>query len=299
MTILPMFPEHDSESDDTPLPLLVAKKWDFPLAFHIVDDKYFYAIQDWVRGLTETEDIRLLWGQFKKQEHWNQMLISNQRLPYRASDGKVYQRDYTIDENLYTIAQYLRVTRARPVLNEIRQFLSKAGVFVDEVRLDPTRVLTSGAISPDQAIDAGIEMYRAQGKSDAWIQMRVESKIKRDTFVKALGHAIAEVLNRRHYAIATNDIYTGLWQRTAAKLKQELLVSKNGSLRDRQPTMALYFQGIAEEACADKLDQRQELSWNEARDIIKTVSSMVGRYAKEMSEYLGKDLATGRPLLPS
>jgi hypothetical protein len=299
MTILPMFPEHDSGSDDTPLPLLVAKKWDFPLAFHIVDGNYYYAIQDWVRGILGEEDIRKLWNYFKKQKTWEQMSSSTRRLTYRASDGKTYQREYAIDGDLYLIAQYLRVTRARPVLHEIRQFLAKAGVFVDEVRLDPTRVLTSGAISPDQAIDAGIEMYRAQGKSDAWIQMRVESKMKRDTFVRALGQAIAEVLNRRHYAIATNDIYLGLRQRTAAKLKQELLVSKNGSLRDRQPTMALYFQGIAEEASADKLGQRQELSWVEARDIIKTVSSMVGRYAKEMSEYLGKDLATGRPLLPS
>ena len=44
MTNLPMFPEHDSGNDDTPLPLLVAKKWDFPLAYHIVEGKYFYAI---------------------------------------------------------------------------------------------------------------------------------------------------------------------------------------------------------------------------------------------------------------
>ena len=40
MTNLPMFPEHDSGNDDTPLPLLIAKKWGFPLAYHIVDGKY-------------------------------------------------------------------------------------------------------------------------------------------------------------------------------------------------------------------------------------------------------------------
>ena len=40
MTNLPMFLEHDSGNDDTPLPLLIAKKWGFPLAYHIVDGKY-------------------------------------------------------------------------------------------------------------------------------------------------------------------------------------------------------------------------------------------------------------------
>ena len=62
MTILPMFPEHDSGNDDTPLPLLVAKKWDFPLAFHVVEGQYYYAVQDWVRGLFGEEDIRHIWA---------------------------------------------------------------------------------------------------------------------------------------------------------------------------------------------------------------------------------------------
>ncbi|NJR12452.1 hypothetical protein HC776_00740 [bacterium] len=165
------------------------------------------------------------------------------------------------------------------------------------MRLDPKTVLVSGAITPDQALDAVIQMYRDQGKSDEWIQMRLQSKIKRDEFVKALGAAVQDFINHRHYAIATNDIYVGLWGRTAGHLKQELSVSKSGSLRDKQPMMALYFQGIAEEAAADKLGSRQDLTWHEARDIIKTVAGMVGRYANEMSVYLGKDLATGRPLL--
>jgi len=34
MTTLPLFPETQLSDDHTPLPLLVAKKWGFPLAFH-------------------------------------------------------------------------------------------------------------------------------------------------------------------------------------------------------------------------------------------------------------------------
>jgi hypothetical protein len=167
------------------------------------------------------------------------------------------------------------------------------------VRIDPTKVLTSGAIDPDQALDAVIEMYRARGKSDAWIEMRLQSKIKRERFIKALGQAIAEVLNRTHYALATNDIYKGLWKRTANQLKQELLVPKNGSLRDEQPLLALYYQGIAEEISAQKLGQREELLWNEGRAIIKDVAAFIGQQAQATSDYLKQDIATGRPLLTS
>lgn len=70
------------------------------------------------------------------------------------------------------------------------------------------------------------------------------------------------------------------------------------NLRDHQPTIALYYQGIVEEVCAQKLGEREELWWEEAREIIQTVATIIGRQAKETSELLQKDLVTGKPLLP-
>jgi hypothetical protein len=306
MTILPMVPEHDSGSDDTPLPLLVAKKWDFPLAYHIVNGKYMYAIQDWMRGLLGEEDIRKIWNKFKAQKTWDQMSTTSRRLPYRASDGKTYPREFAPGENLYLIAQYLRVTRARPVLHEIRQFLAKAGVFVDEMRRDENLIVISSGMSADQMLDATAraaevtrKAYRKQGKSERWIDMRLQGKMRRDQFVTALGMAIAETLKRHHYATATDDIYKGLWKRTAAHLKKELALPKGASLRDHQPMLALYYQGIAEEISAEKLGQQEELLWIEAREIIKDVAAFIGNQAQATSQYIQKDLATGRPLLIS
>lgn len=265
MTNLPMFPEHSSESDDTPLPLLVAKKWGFPLAFYIVAGTYMYAIQDWVRGLTGEEDIRHVWAKFKKQNPLSETLTSSQRLPYKATDGKTYPREFSTDKGLYLAAQYLRVTRARPVLNEIRQFLAKAGVFVDEMRRDDNLVVISSNMSPEQMLDATgraalltRNAYRAQGKSEKWIDMRLQGKIRREQFTTALGIAIAETLKRHHYATATDDIYAGLWGRTAAHLKKELTLTSKDSLRDHQPILALYYQAIAEEISAQKIGSARE-----------------------------------------
>jgi hypothetical protein len=304
VTTLPLFSEHEAQGDDTPLPLLVAKKWNFPLAFHIVEGKYMYAIQDWVRGLVGEDDIRHLWSKFKRENPSIETLSSRSRLPYKATDGKIYQRDYVNDAGLYLIAQHLRVTRARPVLNEIREFLAKAGVFIDDMRRDEDLIVISSKMSADQMLDATgkaalltRKAYRAQGKSEKWIDMRLLSKVRREQFTAALGLAISEVLKRKHYATATDDIYKGLWGRTAAYLKKELALPKGSSLRDHQTIYALHFQGLAEEACADKLGERNSLSWIEAREIIKFVAAMIGRYTKEMSEFLGKDLATGYPLL--
>src|SRR5262245_578353 len=116
-TVSNVIPEADDSS--LPLPLIVAQKWSFPLAHHETDEGYFYAVQDWIRGLAGDTNIKFIWAQAKKQR-----LISNQPLPYVASDGKTYQRDFTNDKGLYLIAQYLRVTKARPVLDEIKRFLA-------------------------------------------------------------------------------------------------------------------------------------------------------------------------------
>jgi hypothetical protein len=293
MTSMSLFPESSSTSDDTPLPLIVAKRWNFPLAYHETENGNYYAIQDWIRGLTGESDTRKVWTYFKKQAAWIQMSSSTRRLPYKGSDGKTYKRDHTTDQGLYLIAQYLRIKQDRPMLDEVRRFLAAAGAFVDEVRRDPDK-LAEGMGNPDKLLDAFIEYHRKRGKDDRWIQMRIDSKIKRNQFTTALTEFVREALTPRHYATATDDVYKGLWGRPAATLKKELGVV---ILRDHQPVLALYYQGIVEEVCAQKLGERDELWWEEAREIIKKVASIIGRQAKETGELLGQDLATGKPLL--
>jgi len=298
MTQLPLIPKMPVDDDNTPLPLIVAKRWNFPLAHHQTDEGTYYAIQDWMRGLTGESDTRKIWGYFKKQDVWKHMSSSTRRMSYVTTNTSTQQRDYTTDKGLYLIAQYLRITEARPVLDEIRRFLAAAGAFVDEVRRDPDK-LTFNVKDPDMLLNAFIDYHRKRGKDDRWILARMEGTIKRNRFTAALSEFVSEVLTPRHYATATDDVYRGLWGHTAAKLKEELKLSGNANLRDNQPILALHYQGIVEEVCAQKLGQREELWWDEARDIIQKVAAIIGRQAKETSELLQQDLATGKPLLPS
>jgi hypothetical protein len=76
-------------------------------------------------------------------------------------------------------------------------------------------------------------------------------------------------------------------------------LGKKASLRDNQPRLALHYQGIAEEVAAHRLGNRSELTWDEAREIVKAVAAFIGKQAKETSEWMGMDIATGNPLLPA
>lgn len=168
-------------------------------------------------------------------------------------------------------------------------------MIIDVIRREEITIIGD----PDAALDAVIQRYRELGRDDRWIQARLEGKIKCSQFTAALNAAVAEMLTRRHYALATDDIYVGLWKRTAAQLKHELGLPENASLRDHPPRLALHYQGSAEEVSAQKLGDRAELTWDEARCIIKTVAAFIGQQAQATGELLNMDIATGKRLLPS
>src|SRR5260221_5804986 len=157
-----------SPDDKRPLPEIAAARCGFPLAFHDLDDERYYAVQDWIRGVAKTTDASNFWNSLKRR--FRKIGIETSTLciglPYRATDGKTYKRDFAQAEFLYQVTQ--RMEADTGLRNDVLEFLAKSGVAIDEMRLDP-----------EQAIDAAIEAYRRQGKSDAWIHTRLQSKCQR------------------------------------------------------------------------------------------------------------------------
>jgi hypothetical protein len=152
-TQLSLFDAHQQNAH--PLPLLVARDWNFPLACHETNTGTMYAVQDWIAGLASCEKT-------KAAELWRKMEIqtgnSITSLPYTASDGKTYQRPFTDAEGLYQIAQHMRSTKKRPILSEIKEYLAKSGVFVDRQRLDP-----------EIGVNIALTRYQKQGKPDTLV----------------------------------------------------------------------------------------------------------------------------------
>lgn len=284
-------------ADERPLPLIVAEKWDFKLDYVHEEGVYWFAINDWLMGILSVDSrTATKLSEANQRRLGEQLSFSKRQFTYKSANDKKYMTTFLADKGLYLITQGLRSTKDRPLLKEIQEYLSKAGAFVDLVRRKPETVIESGAIDPDKAIDAVIEEYRRRGKDDGWINARLAGKVKRAMFTAALRAAITDIL-KSHYAMATNEIYLGLWNRTAELLKAEMHLPENASLRDHQPTMALSYQGIAEEGCARKLGERTELSYEEAAEIVREIAHLIGKQARETSHYFGIDFATGKPLL--
>ena len=76
------------------------------------------------------------------------------------------------------------------------------------------------------------------GKTDSWIEARVQGIVTRKQFVDALAFA---VLNAPPsiYIEATESLYKGLWQRTTAQLRGELKIDRKANPRDHFGEYAL------------------------------------------------------------
>ncbi len=222
------------------------------------------------------------------------MLSSWQQLPYTAADGKRYKMDHADAETLYQITQ--RMDANTGLRNKILDFLAKAGVTLDDIRIDPDKVFDE--VDPDQVVDAAIRAYRKQGKSEHWIAARLQGKIQRERFTSAFKRSLQTPPSSWQFGTITNTMRLGLWDRSTAKLKQEMGLKENASLRDNLSSIALHYEMIAEEVSERELAQNEQLSFEQARQIVYTNSQFIGQQAAETGKRLGIDVATDKPLLP-
>ena len=299
-------------NDARPLPEIIASGgsgWsEFPLQYHDVDGKRYYAVQDWIAGVSGSDNPRQALANIKRRykdgtvrtekkrgqkpitpEHakyiQDQLLVSLVQLKYHASNGKNYTMDFATDEGLYLITQLIEAESE--VRNHILAYLAKAGVALDEMRRDP-----------GLAIDAGIAGYKRQGKSDAWIEQRNSGKIKRNEFTDAIQAALSGQ-EQNVYARATDTLSVGLFDRTTKRLRDELGLAARVSLRDHMPQLALMYIAITEAVISQELGSSSALTWAQAEPIIVTVAALIRPQITATSQYLGIDIATGARLLTS
>jgi hypothetical protein len=287
MTLLPA----DKMDSKKPLPLVVAKLQRFKLHYLVEEGQHYFAVRDWLTALVdEAYALRRLRELREPDELFEQYPDDVRHKDHLAANGHTYAWEYVTDRLLYIITQDIRLTEKRrdehPLLAEVQAYFARASAFADEVRRDP-----------DRAIDAAMEAYRRQGKDEAWIATRMQSKVARAEFIRAFNTAFMGMLRGQHFREITNDTYVGLWERTAAQLREQLGLARSASLRDNQPRLALSYQTIVEEIVAQEIGSAEELKWEEAVRIVQRVANFIGVQAKSTSQMMGLDIATGQPLL--
>lgn len=282
----------DSNEEKQPIPLEVAKKWKFNLAHHIVDDNYWYAGQDWVAGVAipkgrANETLRKIKARLEKDKV--ELRTQCTQLPYKASNGRIYQVDHFTDKGLYLITQRMEANTG--VRNAVLEYLANAGVFVDAMRLNP-----------ELGVDFAVFAFAADGKSDVWIESRLMGKISRRFFMQ---HFFAVLKEHANYALATDNVYRGAFGFSTQALQRRLGITnpKTQELRDKLSVPALNALSTAEYLCGLRLSQYTDdeiLPDEVVYATILEVAQAVGFENQETSKLMrdmGYDYLTGQPLL--
>jgi hypothetical protein len=281
------FPIPHDPNDKRPLPEIIANYCGFPLASKPVGDKQYYAVQDWIAGVAQpASHPGTFWTHMKSRAKKAGIEFSSwcTKLPYTASDGKNYKVDFAEAETLYRITQ--RMDANTGIREAILHFLARAGVVVDEFRIDP-----------EKALEAVIAAYKRMGKSDEWIDTRLRSKVRRVLFTASFQRVLNFQPQPLHFAVITDEMRLGLWKRNTRTLKAQIGLKKNDNLRDNLSRIALDYEMLTESISTYDLDQHHDLTLNQATRIVRSRSESVGKHAEETGRSLGIDIPTGRPLL--
>ena len=245
------------------------------------DEKYYISVVDIVGVLSESSNPRNYWKvlKYRLKKEGNESVTNCNQLKLKSSDGKYYNTDVVDVEGMFRIIESIPSKNAEP----IKQWLAKLGSErINEV-FDPS-------ISAQRAID----LYRAKGYDEAWIQKRLKGMQDRKKLTDVWKDG--GITENKEYAILTNEIYKS-WSGMSAKEYKEYKGLRKESLRDNMSDIEVTLADLGEIATREIAKKHKPQGLKENIEIAKQGGSVANNARTDLESKIGESIITKNNVL--
>ena len=240
------------------------------------DEKYYISIVDLVGVLSESDRPRKYWSDLKSKlkQEGNEVSEKIGQLKLKSQDGKYRLTDVCDIEEMFRIIESIPSKNAEP----IKGWLAKLGSErIDEV-FDPS-------ISAQRAID----LYRAKGYDEAWIQKRIKGMQDRKGLTDVWKDG--NINDGKEFAILTNEIYKS-WSGMSAKEYKEYKGLRKESLRDNMSDIEVTLADLGEIATREIAKKHKPQGLKENIEIAKQGGSVAKNARIDLESKIGESVIT-------
>ena len=240
------------------------------------DEKYYIRIVDLVGILSESDRPRKYWSDLKSKlkQEGNEVSEKIGQLKLKSQDGKYRLTDVCDIEEMFRIIESIPSKNAEP----IKGWLAKLGSErIDEV-FDPS-------ISVQRAID----LYRAKGYDEAWIQKRIKGMQDRKGLTDVWKDG--NINDGKEFAILTNEIYKS-WSGMSAKEYKEYKGLRKESLRDNMSDIEVTLADLGEIATREIAKKHKPQGLKENIEIAKQGGSVAKNARIDLESKIGESVIT-------
>ena len=239
-------------------------------------EKYYISIVDLVGVLTESDRPRKYWSDLKSKlkQEGNEVSEKIGQLKLKSQDGKYRLTDVCDIEEMFRIIESIPSKNAEP----IKQWLAKLGSErIDEV------------FDPSIAAWRAIDLYRAKGYDEDWIQKRIKGMQNRKKLTDVWKDG--GVTTNTEYAILTNEIYKS-WSGMTVKEYKEYKGLRKESLRDNMSDIEVTLADLGELATREIAKKRNPQGLKENIEVAKRGGRIANNTRADLEKEIGESVIT-------
>lgn len=245
-------------------------------------ETWYFSIVDVIYVLTQSKDPLAYWRKLKQRlkEEGNQSVTNCHALKMVAADGKMRLTDVATPKQLLRLIQSIPSPKAEP----FKLWLAKVGYERIQETADPSK-----------ALDRARTHWKAQGRSQKWIQQRMmgqETRNKLTDYWQAHG-----ITKSDDFAMLTNVIHQE-WSDLSVAQHKKLKGLEHENLREHMSEAELLFTALAELSTRQIAEKDNAEGVQENKESERKGGKLAKQALLQFEEATGTKVVTSKSSLP-